>query len=103
MFSYLRTIKDKYSLNIFTTDILQNNPNAKAVRDPIFDNIFSAKELGLSKKDPQAYIAIVEKLGVKPDEIIFIDDTLLNIETAKKAGLQTIQFKSNTEFFRKIV
>jgi len=102
LLTFLKTIKSHFSLDIYTTDILQSDPAAKAILEPIFDHIFSANELGLSKKDPQGFIAIAEKLGVKPNEILFIDDSLANIETAKKAGLQTIQFKSNTEFFRDI-
>jgi len=95
LLSFLKTIKSYISLDIYTTDILQNDPVAKAVLEPVFDHIFSANELGLRKKDPQGYKIIAEKLGVKPNEILFVDDSLVNVETAKKAGLQAIQFTSN--------
>jgi len=93
LLSFLKTLKTTYSLDIFTTDVLQNDPAAKEVLKPIFSHVFSANELGLSKKDPQSYITISQNLEVKPEEVLFIDDTLGNIETAQKAGLQVMQFK----------
>ena len=60
-------------------------------------DIFSANDLGITKRDPQSYKFIAEDLGKKPEEIFFTDDTSGNIEAAKEAGIKTHLFVSNPE------
>lgn len=85
-------LKSKYSVNIFTTGTIQNRIEVKKEIDQIFEKIFAAGELGLSKKDPDAYLFIANKLKKKPEEIVFIDDQKENIDSAKNAGLETILY-----------
>ncbi len=94
---YLRAIKGKYELRIFTTDIIQNDPLIRAKIDPIFSKIYSAYELGITKKAKESYEFIAGDIGVKPEEILFIDDTESNIIAAKEAKFQTHHFKDNKE------
>jgi HAD superfamily hydrolase (TIGR01509 family) len=102
LLAHIKPLASMYTLAIFTTDVLQNDPAAKKVLAPIFSRVIAANELGISKKDPKGYLVVAEKLGVKPNEILFIDDTLGNIETAQMAGLQTIHFISNSAFFNEL-
>ena len=94
---FLKTVKGKFKLAIFTTDIIQNDPLIKERIDPIFSKIYSACELGITKKDPDAYKFIAEDLNVAPDEILFIDDTYSNIDAAQIAGIKTHHYKTNSE------
>ncbi len=87
-----RQLKTKYSVNVFTTGTIQNRPEVRQVIDSIFDNIYTAKDFGLDKKLPEAYLFIAKKLNKKPSEILFIDDQEKNIEAAKEAGLSTIHY-----------
>ena len=57
-----------------------------------FHSVMYSFEVGISKPDPQSYILILDKLKVTPNECLFIDDNIKNIESAKIVGLQTIQF-----------
>lgn len=97
LLDFLIPLKEKYTLSLYTTDIIQNDPVAKKAIAPIFENIFAANSLGISKKDPKGYLVITEKLNVKPEEILFIDDGEKNIECAKQAGLQAIRYLSNEQ------
>lgn len=99
LFAFLRSLKTKYKLSIYTTDIIQNDPQARVVINPIFTNVFAANNLGISKKDPNGYLVIANKLQTKPQEILFIDDGQANINAAKQAGLQTILYFSNAQLF----
>lgn len=68
----------------------------------IFDvSIFSA-EVKARKPEPEIYRIMLEKLDVKPDESIFIDDFPENIEGAKKLGISTILFKNTQDTIRNI-
>lgn len=99
LFNYLKPLKNKYTLAIYTTDIIQNDPSLKTILDDQFAYVFAANEMDITKKDPQGYLLIAKKLNKKPDQILFIDDQLVNLNAAKKAGLQTIQFISNKQLF----
>lgn len=96
LLDYLETIKNKFGLHIFTSESIQEDPAIKDDLAKIFTKIFSAKEIGLSKKDPKAYQFIAKELNLNTDEILFIDDSSENLESAKTAGLQTLQYKDNS-------
>ena len=87
-----KKLKEKYSLNIFTTGTIQDAPEVKQRIDGLFENIYTVKDTGLQKSNPQAYLAIAQKLHKKPAEIVFIDDQNVNIAAAQDAGLNTILF-----------
>jgi putative hydrolase of the HAD superfamily len=55
-----------------------------------FDEAFYSCDIGLRKPDAACYEWVLKNLNIEPGETIFIDDSLHNIEGAKKAGLQTI-------------
>jgi FMN phosphatase YigB (HAD superfamily) len=95
LIGHLSGLKKKYVLAIFTAGMIQETPELEKILLTIFDPIFSASQLGISKRDPDAYLEIAKRLGKKPREILFIDDYLLNIRAAKSAGLNTIHYQSN--------
>lgn len=87
-----RQLKNKYSMNVYTTGTIQNTPEVRKIIDPIFEHVYTAKDFGLDKKQPEAYLFIAKKLNKKPNEILFIDDQENNIEAAIKAGLSTVLY-----------
>ncbi|MEP6512224.1 MAG: HAD family phosphatase [Parafilimonas sp.] len=56
----------------------------------LFRKAYYSHELGLRKPHREAYLTVLEKENLSGKETLLIDDTLKNIEGAKKAGLQTI-------------
>jgi putative hydrolase of the HAD superfamily len=51
-------------------------------------------ELGIAKPDPAIYTYTCEKLDVAPQEALFLDDKIENIEAARRVGLNAIQFSN---------
>ncbi len=102
LLGYLKSVKSKYKLYIFTSGSVQNAPEIKPRLDEIFDKIFSAEEIGLAKNDPKAYEYIAEAIGLTPDEVLFTDDTEENIKAAKSIGMNTTLYKELEELRRKI-
>lgn len=99
LYQQLRT---KYSINVFTTGTIQNRPEVREIIDPIFEHIYTAKDFDLDKKQPEAYLYIADILNKKPNEILFIDDQIVNIEAAKKAGLNTIVYSDFQKTVKKL-
>lgn len=58
----------------------------------LFDVIAYSYEDKVSKPDKKSYELVVERLGVKPEECVFIDDHLPNIKAAEEMGITGIQF-----------
>jgi putative hydrolase of the HAD superfamily len=59
-----------------------------------FNQLTWSCELGIAKPDPAIYTLTCDKLGVRLDESLFIDDKLDNIRAAEQLGLHGIQFKN---------
>jgi putative hydrolase of the HAD superfamily len=57
-----------------------------------FSVFFSSCYLGVSKPDPQIYRLALDLSQRQPQESVVIDDRSLNLESARRLGLHTIQF-----------
>jgi HAD superfamily hydrolase (TIGR01509 family) len=89
--SYVFSNTPSIFLNQFKKDLI-----------PPMTAMYSAKDLGLSKSDPNSYARIAQIIQAEPSEILFCDDQLHNIETARQAGLQTVLFDSTHQCIRDI-
>jgi FMN phosphatase YigB (HAD superfamily) len=63
----------------------------------MLDPLFLSSELGLTKSSAEAFDAVQVQLGLPPEAILFIDDTLANIEQARRMGWDGIVFVSNEQ------
>lgn len=52
----------------------------------LFDNVWSSDDFGTTKSNPEIYEMAAERLGVSVGEVIFIDDNINAVRTAKTAG-----------------
>ena len=57
-----------------------------------FEVLFCSGDEGVVKPEPAAFNITLERLGVEPNEAVFIDDTLEHVEAAQKLGLHAIHF-----------
>lgn len=55
-----------------------------------FERIVFAQELGLEKRDPRAFTALTESLGVQPGECVLFDDSPRSCRAAKDTGLWVV-------------
>ena len=59
----------------------------------LFDGIVISCEIGLMKPEPQVHLLAAESVGVKPEEALFIDDFIENVEGAWQVGMQALHFQ----------
>jgi glucose-1-phosphatase len=62
-----------------------------------FDVMVISAEEGIMKPDPQIYQTTLARLGVQPEEAVFIDDMLRNVDGARQVGMQAIHFKNSAQ------
>ena len=70
--------------------------------DGAFDEIVISSEVRMIKPDPAIFHYTLDKLGIDPQEAIFIDDRAVNVESAQALGMQAIQYNGRADMHRQI-
>jgi HAD superfamily hydrolase (TIGR01509 family) len=65
--------------------------------DDAFDTMTISAELGVAKPDARIYLHALEKLGVKAEEAIFVDDVEKNIAACEALGMHGVLFRSSEQ------
>ncbi len=66
--------------------------------DEIFELVVDSGFVGVRKPDPPIYELTVARLsGVTSEQCLFVDDVLVNVETARALGMIAIHFRSNEQ------
>ena len=63
-----------------------------------FDTVFNSFHLKKTKRDPSIFRDVCTLLGVRPEEVLFVDDNLENVKRAISQGLKAIHFEGVREF-----
>jgi len=58
----------------------------------IVDEMIISAEEGVAKPDERIYRIALERLGVEAQEALFLDDLAVNVEAARRLGMQAVQF-----------
>ena len=61
------------------------------------DVIIYSHEAGISKPDPRIYHLACHRLGIRPEEMIFLDDVEENVAAARDLGAHGILFTSTAQ------
>lgn len=56
-----------------------------------FDLILAGESVKNGKPDPEIYLTVLKKMGVKAEEAIVFEDSQVGLEAAKAAGIEAIQ------------
>jgi len=59
-----------------------------------FDGIVISGEVGAAKPDPRIYQALVERHGLDPASLAFVDDVPANVAAAESLGMRGLTFTS---------
>ena len=54
------------------------------------DHWFISGDLGLRKPSAEIYRLAADRLGIGPQDIVFVDDRLRNLDAAKAVGFSTV-------------
>jgi epoxide hydrolase-like predicted phosphatase len=94
--AYIRRLKP-----VFKTGLLSNNwPNLRHLIEnrwqinDAFDELVISAEVGLKKPEQPIYDLTLQRLGVRPEQAVFVDDFIENIHAAQQFGWQAVHFRS---------
>ena len=61
---------------------------------PLFDVFLESSVEGLRKPDPRIYELVCKRLGVPPEEAVFLDDIGANLKPARAMGMTTLKVET---------
>jgi putative hydrolase of the HAD superfamily len=65
--------------------------------DQYFDKAFYSCKIGFRKPDKICYSCVINNTKIVPEKSLFIDDSVANIEGAKRSKMQTILLAEGTK------
>lgn len=68
----------------------------------VFDHIFNSYYRGKGKQDPTLFKDVAAELGLPLSEILFIDDDAGNVNRARDAGMQALQYVDKESFIQQL-
>lgn len=89
----LREMKAQgYSLNVLTASPhLALDPCLKRLGVwELFDNVWSCDDFHTTKANPEIYKMAAERMGCDVSDVIFVDDNINAVKTAKAAGMVSV-------------
>ena len=89
---FIEKVKNKYKLASTSNDSSRWSKyrREKFEINRYFDVISISGDLKIQKPDERIFLHTIEKLGLKPEDCIYIDDREGNLEAAKKVGMNPI-------------
>ncbi len=96
----LKKLKNNYRIFLLSnTNEIHRNRFDTIIEDEhqiyledLFEKVYYSYEIGFRKPDVKIYQYVIKNKSLIPERTLFIDDSLINIEGAKKAGLKTYYF-----------
>ena len=101
---YFRSLRPKYQTAIISNSFVgAREKEAEHYQfDTICDFIVYSHEVGISKPDPRIFTIACEKLGLQPNEVIFVDDHEDVYAPAVEMGMHCFEFKNNAQIIAEI-
>ncbi len=93
--SLIKKLRKKYKVYLLTDtiDIHDERNKTRGIFDS-FDETFKSFEEGIRKPNAGAYTNVLDKIGVKPEESVMVDDSEENVLSARKLGMRGIVYRN---------
>jgi putative hydrolase of the HAD superfamily len=102
----VRALRDRYQVALLTNafprqaEVIGENHGIDVRAE--FDVYVNSATVGLSKPNPDIYRLTLERLGVEPEQAVFLDDGLRNVDSAREIGLHALQFVNPATSLREL-
>jgi glucose-1-phosphatase len=95
--SLINNLKSSFSIYLLSnTNVIHINEIKKKIGVKkynsfynLFNKVYYSHEIGIRKPNPEAFNVILNENELNVNEVLFIDDSIQHIKTAKKLGIKT--------------
>ena len=95
---YITSLKEQYKLAVLSDAWITTRETVKErINNDLFDIIMFSAEERLRKPGPEIFQHMLSQLDVKPNEAIFVDDRLVNVEGAQKVGIHSTLYTRDVD------
>lgn len=99
LLEFIRMLKKNYKVGMLSSVAPNRLEQFLTVEQRgLFDAVVLSHEIGYVKPEPQAYQIAADRLGVMPEECIFVDDQERNITGAQEVGMRALHYKNFIQF-----
>jgi putative hydrolase of the HAD superfamily len=100
MIELMRELKaEGFQMAMLTNNVREWEPLWRSMLpvDEIFETVVDSGFVGCRKPESKIYALTLERIGRAAGECLFVDDVLVNVEGARKAGLHAVHFQDNEQ------
>jgi epoxide hydrolase-like predicted phosphatase len=104
LIGYARGLRPRYRTGILSNSFVGAREREQAAYgfEDLVDEIVYSHEAGMAKPDPRIYALACQRLGARPGETVFLDDTEPCVAGARDAGIHAIRYQDNAQAIAEI-
>jgi epoxide hydrolase-like predicted phosphatase len=104
LIGYARGLRPRYRTGILSNSFVGAREREQAAYgfEDLVDEIVYSHEAGMAKPDPRIYALACQRLGARPGETVFLDDTEPCVAGARDAGLHAVHYRDNAQAIAEI-
>jgi epoxide hydrolase-like predicted phosphatase len=101
---FLKSLRPRYKTAILSNAMsdARNLFSQTYHLDPVVDCYIISAEEKMVKPDPAFYRLACDRLGVQPEEMVFVDDFIQNVDGALAVGIKAYQFKGTPDLLSEL-
>jgi putative hydrolase of the HAD superfamily len=100
MIELMRALKEEgYRMAMLTNNVREWEPLWRSMLpvDEIFETVVDSAFVGCRKPESRIYALTLERISKPAESCLFVDDVLVNVEGARRAGLHAVHFQDNEQ------
>ena len=100
MIELMRELKEAgYRMAMLTNNVREWEPLWRTMLpvDEIFETVVDSGFVGCRKPESRIYELTLERISEPAEACLFVDDVLVNVEGARRAGLHAVHFQDNEQ------
>ncbi|MGN9845314.1 HAD-IA family hydrolase [Nonomuraea sp. H19] len=101
--AYLGSLRPRYRTGILSNSFVGAREREQAAYGfaGLVDHIVYSHEAGLAKPDPRVYRLTCERLGVAPEETVFVDVDMC-VTAAREVGMHAVHYRDDAQAMSEI-
>jgi putative hydrolase of the HAD superfamily len=96
---FFASLRPRYRTGILSNSFVGARGREQAAHGfaDMCDVVVYSHEEGMMKPDPRFYAIVCDRLGVRAEETLFVDDTQMCVDGARRVGMTAVRYVDNAQ------